>query len=163
MAKKYPLKQVTAIKKKRYDAAVALLKEKKALLKAEEEKLVQAEKKRAEARQMEQTKLQTLREKMDEGEGPEKISQRKREWEMAKQNIATEEENVKNQQTNVENAKKEVEKAHQELIKCQKGVEKMKIHKEEWKKDQHKLEVKEVAKVQDEIGTASSVRKRNKR
>ena len=70
---------------------------------------------------------------------------------------------VLNQEKKVKEAEEEVEIARKDLIKKQHDVEKLKIHRKEWDKEMRALEEFELAKENDELGSAiHSVRKKQR-
>ena len=75
--KKYPLSQVAAIKDKRYDQAVVVLKEKKKALEDEQKKLQDLQEAHRKEQERQESKLQELRDTMDEGSISRKIEERK--------------------------------------------------------------------------------------
>jgi len=63
----------------------------------------------------------------------------------------------------VKEAEVELEKARMERIKKNQELEKIHLHKEEWKKDMQKEITIEEAGLSDELGTAMHSRKMRKR
>ena len=82
---------------------------------------------------------------------------------MAKGKVVEAKKRTDEQKKAIEDAKEAVNKAHEALMVCQKDVEKFKIHKGEWTKEEKKLATQEAASEQEEVSTAGSVRKRKQK
>jgi len=149
---KYPLSQLSLIKKKRLEEAEKVLREKKEILTKAEEKLIEIEKKRDEVKTHYQEKLTQLREKLDEGAPPAKITQMKQYLKTVAEDLAREEKKVSAQKEVVKKAEHEVELARQDLFKKQKDVEKLSLHHGEWKKEMRALENRVEERETDEMG-----------
>ncbi len=160
---KYPLEQLQFIKKKKLDEAEKVLREKKALLIKEEEKLKALEKERDKVKAHKEEKLNQLREALDAGEKTTKIQQMKLYLKEVQEELKTHETKVKEQKKKVEAAEKEVEIARANYIKKLQDVEKLKEHEKEWKKEKlAELEYRESLEA-DEIGTARHIAKKQKK
>ena len=163
-SKKYPLNQVAAIKKKRYDQAVSELKARKKALENEIKKLEELKQFRQKEQENVDQRLNNLREAMDEGSTSEKIKSKKASLEVGQEKLVGAKKQVDDQSEVRNKAEDDVKKATENLTRCQKDVEKLKIHEEEWTKEEKLAMKKKVADVQEEIGSASSARKiQNKR
>jgi hypothetical protein len=156
----YPLEQLLTIKKNRFDQAVKILEEKKALLEKAQAKLAEATKERDEALRIKQDKLTKLRAAMDEGQPTNKIQQMKDYQKIVQEKLLEKEKKVQEQQKQVDLAQKQVEIATQDMYQKKKDLEKIELHKDEWLKEAHYIIEQQAAVEHDEIGAAShTVRK----
>jgi hypothetical protein len=157
---KYPLHQLTLIKQKRLDEAEKVLREKKEALEKEEEKLRAVEKERDEVKEHRQAKLNQLRESMDTGAPSDKIQQMKSYLKLVDEKLKIKEQKVKEQLKAVDQAQKQLDAARADLIKKQQAVEKMRIHHDEWKKEQKAIEEHLDNVETDELGSTLHERQR---
>lgn len=162
---KYPLEQLIFIKKNRFDQAVKLLEEKKALLKKAEEKLLLVQKERDEVLEHKKAKLEQLRQALDEGTTTDKIQQMKVYMKIVDEKLLVKQKAVDEQQKAVQLAQKQVELATQEMFQRKKDVEKLDMHKGEWTKEAAYEELRKETSEHDEQGAAGFEhrRKREKR
>lgn len=156
----YPLSQLILIKKKRFELATKVLEEKKTILKREEELLLKVKKERNKAKKHKDDKLQQLRDSLDSGEKATKIIDMKRYLKLTKEKLHEEDLKVAKQQTNVNDALKNVEIARQDLFQKQKDLEKLDIHKKEWKKEMDYIYSLEEDKHLDEISAARHIKQK---
>jgi flagellar biosynthesis chaperone FliJ len=163
MTDKYPLDQLVAIKQKRLEEAEKVLAEKKSILAAEQQKLLELEKKRDEVKEHYKSKLAQLREKLDAGTGTDKITQMKQYLKLVAEELKAEELKVDAQTKVVENAGAQVEIARQDLFKKQKDIEKLKIHHKEWEKEMHTIEQQKEGHENDEMGSTRHTLKKRKK
>jgi flagellar biosynthesis chaperone FliJ len=157
----YPLEQIAVIKQKKLDEAEKTLREKKAALEKEQEKLLTVEKDRDEVKDHRFAKLTQLREKMDEGAPSDKIQQMRYYLKVVDEKLKIKEQKVKEQQKQVETAKQQVETARLDLIKKQQDVEKMQMHRKEWEKEMKAIEEHKEGVETDEMGSAQYIRKQH--
>jgi flagellar biosynthesis chaperone FliJ len=149
----YPLKQILDIKKRRVEEAEKVVKEKKALLAKEEEKLKQREAERDQVREHKKNKLEQLRAEMDQATSSPKILQMKVYLKVVDEKLEVEEKKVNDQKAQVKAAEKVVEEAVAELIRKRLEVDKLVTHQIDWEKEMRKeLEIIE-AREQDELGS----------
>ncbi len=159
---RYPLEQVLQVKRKREDDAAKVVKEKKQALEKEEEKLMKLVAKRDEVKNHYDDKLKQLRQTLDEGTTSDKIQQAKSYLKIVQGNLEKEEKKVKEQKDQVAIAQKNYEAALADLKARRQEVEKIRIHKEEWEKEESKrIELKEENE-QDEIGSTMYLNKQRK-
>lgn len=160
-SQKYPLEQLAIIKQKKLDEAEKILREKKAALEKEHQKLLEVEKERDEVKDHRFAKLTQLREKMDAGEPSDKIQQMRYYLKVVDEKLKLKEQKVKDQLKQVDIAKQNVETARLDLIKKQQDVEKMQTHRKEWEKEVKALaEHKETIET-DEMGSVLHSRKKS--
>lgn len=161
---KYPLEQLATIKQKKLDEAERELNEKKEALEKEKEKLKKAEKIRDEAKQHKGDKLQQLRDELDQGTTSNVIQRMKHYLKVVDEDLFTKQQKVSAQEKEVDKAKKALEKARQVFFQRQKDVEKLKMHRQEWKGEMLLLMAHEDEIVNDEIGSSMHiVNKKRKR
>lgn len=156
----YPLEQLTLIKKKKLEEAEKILQEKKEFLLKEEVKLKQVEKERDKVKEHKIDKLTQLRAELDTGTTSGKIQQMKNYLKEVDEKFKQKESKVKEQKKQVDSATQSVETARQDMLKKQQSVEKMRLHKEEWRKEQKMHEEHLEALENDEMGTTIFSRKR---
>jgi flagellar biosynthesis chaperone FliJ len=152
MARDYPLRQVLEVKQKRVEDAEKVVKEKRAALEREKEKLKEREADRDKVVAHYTAKLMQLRQILDEGTTTDKIMQMKAYLKVAKERVKTEEKKVKDQKDQVELAAKNLQVAEQELRLKRQEVDKLQTHRLDWLKELHKEEEIIEAREQDEIG-----------
>jgi flagellar biosynthesis chaperone FliJ len=153
MAKEtYPLKQVLEVKEKRVEDAERVVKEKRAALEQEKQKLIQCEAERDKVVAHYHAKLTQLRQLLDEGTTTDKIMQMKAYLKVAKERVKVEEKKVKDQKDQVELAAKNLQVAEQELRLKRQEVDKLQTHRKDWLKQLRKEEEILEGREQDEIG-----------
>jgi len=160
---KYPLEQLMTIKKNRYDQAVKMLEEKKALLIQEQERLKEEEARRDKVLKHKNDKLTQMREEMDQGTTSDKIKQMKRYLEVVDEDMTKAQKKVDDQTQKVEVAENQVEAARAELFAREKDLEKLKTHKKEWEKEVKYWSEKKEASAQDELGASTFVQRKIKK
>lgn len=161
--KKYPLDQLAAIKQRRLEEAEKVLADKKSILAKEEEQLAVVEKERDEVKSHRDDKLQQFRSEMDAGMRTDKMQQMRQYLKLVNEKLKVEETKVLKQQQVVEAAEKAVETARQDLFKKQKDIEKLNIHKDEWKREMRYMEEHRLGNENDEMGSAiHNARKKKK-
>lgn len=163
MPAEYPLEQLKAVKKKRLENAEKALVEKKAILSQEKQKLLLLQQKRDQVNQHYQEKLAQLRENLDQGAAAYKIQQIKDYLKIVAEELKEEEKKVKVQEKNVEQAEHNVDLALKEFFRCQKDIEKLSLHQEEWKKEIKHIEQNQENIENDEIGNVRHIRKKHKK
>ena len=157
---KYPLEQITLIKQKKLDEAEKNLKEKKIALEKEQEKLKTVEAERDKVKTHRDEKLQQLREKLDEGTTTDKIQQMKLYLKDVDEKLKVKETKVTDQLKLVQAAEAKVEEARKEMVKRQHDMEKMRLHRKEWEKEQKVIQEQKEALEMDETGSTSFSRKK---
>lgn len=159
----YPLEQLETIKKKKLEDAEKNLRDKKQLLIKEQEKLAELEKERDKVKEHRMAKLTQLRENLDAGTSTDKLQQMKQYLKVVDEQLKQKEHKVKEQQKQVDAAEKQVEAARQEVFKRHQDVEKMRLHHEEWNKQEQAEELRKEGIEGDELGSAMhTLRKREK-
>jgi len=158
----YPLEELVIIKQRRLEAAEKKLLQKKTVLSREEEKLASLEKKRDEVKEHYTFKINQLRESLDLGEKIEKIQQMKSYLKIVSENLKREEIKVEAQEKVVVASMEEVRIAKEELFAKQKDVEKLKIHRKEWKKDVAYTQNRKEERENDEMGSIKHLLKKFK-
>jgi len=157
----YPLKQLVIIKQRKLEEAEKILHEKKRLLLKEQEKLRQVEQERDKVKEHKVAKLTQFREVLDAGTTSDKIQQMKHYLKVVDEQLKSKEAKVKEQMKHVEAAEKHVEAARKDFLKKQQDVEKLELHKEDWKKQMLQFMEKKEAEVTDEMGsTMHTLRKK---
>lgn len=150
---KYPLEQLALIKQKRLEEAEKRLKEKKQILEKEKEKLKKLEDECQKVFDHKKEKLDQLREEMDKGTTSDKIQIARRYLEVVEDDLKKKKKKVKDQLKVVEAAEQQVEIAKKDFYKKVQDVEKLHLHKDEWKKQiEHELLQKEATE-SDEMGS----------
>jgi hypothetical protein len=151
----YPLEQMLAIKKNRFDAAVKTLEEKKTILEKAYEKLYDLTKEKDEVLQHKIAKLEQLRSELDAGTTTDKIQQSKAYLKIVDEKLAEKQKKVLEQQKMVDAAQKQVDIATDDLFQKKKDLEKLELHKKEWEKEVgYWIQQKEGVE-QDEQGSAT--------
>jgi hypothetical protein len=157
----YPLEQLVSIKKNRFDQAVKILEEKKALLDKANAKLYALTEERDEVLKHKNAKLTQFRTEVDGGTTTGKIQQMKTYLKLVEEQLATKQKNVADQQKVVDAAKKQVDMATEEVIQRKKDLEKLEIHKKEWEKEVRYLtEQKEGLELDDQGSATHALRKK---
>ncbi len=131
----YPLEQLALIKKNRFDQAVKMLEEKKAILEKAHVKLNELTQEKNKVLQHRTAKLTQLREELDAGTTTDKIQQMKVYLKTVEETLASWQKKVDEQQKQVNLAQAQVDAATQELFQRKKDLEKLEIHKGEWQKE----------------------------
>lgn len=157
----YPLEQLVKIKKNRFDQAVKILEEKKALLDKEKTKLYDATRLRDEVLVHKKAKLEQLRNALDEGTTTDKIQQMKAYLKVVDGKLAEREKKLAEQQKAVDAAQKQVDLATEAVFQRKKDLEKLEMHKLEWRKEKLYETSKKEASEQDEQSSATyAIRKK---
>jgi len=153
----YPLEQLVTIKKNRFDQAVKILEEKKAILEKAEKKLAELKAERDIALKHKIDKLTQLRAALDEGTTSDKIQQMKVYLKIVDEQLAAKEKKVVDQKKQVDLAQKQVDAATQEMFQRKKDLEKLEMHRGEWEKEmRHWIHQKEILE-HDEQGSSSHI------
>jgi hypothetical protein len=150
----YPLQQLFEIKKNRFDQAIKLLEEKKAILEKAYEKLFDLTTLRDETLEHKNAKLQQLRDELDQGTTTDKIQQMKSYLTIVEEKLAERQKKVTQQQIVVDAAQKQVDLATDELFQRKKDLEKLEIHKKEWEAEVHYWTEQKESLEHDEQGTS---------
>ncbi|MDP1609208.1 MAG: type III secretion T3S chaperone [Chlamydiales bacterium] len=157
----YPLEQLKNIKKNRFDQAVKILEEKKALLDKAKLKLYDVMRERDEVLSHKKNKLEQLRNALDEGTTTDKIGQMKLYMKVVDQQLAEKEKKVTEQKKVVDAAQKQVDVATADMFQKKKDVEKLEMHKTQWQKEAQYATQQKEAVEQDEQGSSThALRKR---
>lgn len=159
----YPLEQLVIIKKKKLEEAEKVLLEKKRALEKEEEKLAKLVGERDKVQEHKDTKLQQLREKLDEGTTSDKVTQMKQYLKVVEEDLSLRNHRVKEQQKQVTAAEKQVELARADMLKKHHDVEKLEIHRKEWEKEMQKEEERKEELEADEMGSVLHMMKKKKK
>ncbi|KPK33650.1 MAG: hypothetical protein AMS24_00260 [Chlamydiae bacterium SM23_39] len=160
---KYPLEDLLKIKIHRFEKAVKLFEEKTDKFLKEKEKLFKLTQERDKILKHKNDKLNQLREYLDRGEKTDKILKTKSYLKIVKEKLKMHQEQVDSQQIILNKAEDELEQAKKNLFEKKKDVEKLNIHKTEWKKEIQKLEKKIESITLNEIGTSQFIiRKKEK-
>jgi hypothetical protein len=152
---KYPLEQLVTIKKNRFDQAVKVLEQKKALLDKETAKLYDVTRERDEVLIHKKAKLDQLRDKLDAGTTSDKIQQMKAYLKVVDAKLLEKEKKVVEQKKAVEAAQKQVDLATEEVFQRKKDVEKLEMHKTQWQKEMQYVTEQKEAVEQDDQGSAT--------
>jgi hypothetical protein len=154
---KYPLEQLMLIKERRLEESEKRLKEKKQILEKEQTKLKSLEAEAQQVHDHKQEKIKQLDEEMDQGTDSLKLDIAYKYLKIVQEQLVQKKKKVLEQDKVVKAAHQQVEIARQEMIKKQREVEKLSIHRDEWKKEVMKeLEYKE-ALDGDETGSAKYI------
>ena len=116
----YPLEQLLIIKKNRFDQAVKILEEKKALLEKAYEKLYDLTQERDQVLEHKRAKLTQLRNELDQGTSSDKIQQMKAYLKVVDGKLIEKEKRVADQQKQVDLAQKQVDAATDDLFQKKK-------------------------------------------
>ena len=155
MAERYPLEQLLDIKKKRVEEAEKVVKERRAVLDAEEQRLTSVIATRDKTASHYKEKLFELREGIDRGAvNQDKIAHTQDYLKQVKEQLRQEEQKVKEQTKVRDQAQKSWEEAIGHLRKRRTEVEKLGIHREEWHKGVSKEELRQEGIEIDDLGTA---------
>jgi len=154
---KYPLEQLILIKERRLEEAEKVLKAKKQLLEKEQQKLKSLEEDAQLTHDHMQEKINQLEEELDQGTYSYKIDTANKYIKVVEDQLKGKKKLVLDQDKVVKNALQQVEVARQEMIKKQHDVEKLNIHRQEWKKGVMKEFEYTQALESDEIGSAKHI------
>lgn len=149
----YPLLQVLDIKRRRVEDAEKVLKEKKALLEKEEQKLKHCEAERDKVLKHKQDKLQQLRDELDGGTTSPKIQQMKVYLKVVDEKLEAEQKKVNNQKEQVKIAQKNVDDAQADLNRKKLEVDKLVEHRKDWEKEAKKEAEIIEGREQDDLGS----------
>lgn len=159
----YPLEQMISIKKNRFDAAVKVLEEKKALLEKAYETLYELQEERNKVFEHKSSKLEQLRAMLDAGAHADKVLQAKAYLKIVDEKLLEKDKKVADQQKQVDAAQKQVDLATDDLLQKKKDLEKLEIHKKEWEKEAAYWVLQKEGVEQDEQGSSTHLtRKREK-
>lgn len=162
--KRYPLSQVEEIKKRRLEEAERVLKEKREALDLAEKDLKE---KRKALNATKALKLEMIEKYYEEiKQGTTSIMMERHDSyirEVMNVKLAEEKKKVDDQKKVVKEATFALEKAREDRIKKNQELEKIHMHKKEWKKEVKKEESKDESGVSDELGTSMHARKMKKR
>ena len=160
----YPLEQLVTIKKNRFDQAVKILEEKKAILEKAQKKLYELIAERDEVLKHKVEKLTQLRAMLDEGTTSDKIQQSKVYLKIVDEKLAAREKKVIDQKKQVDLAQKQVDAATQEVFQRKKDLEKLEMHRTEWEKEVRYWTTQKETLEHDEQGSAGhTARKRQEK
>lgn len=151
---KYPLEQLMLIKERRLDEAEKRLKAAKEALKKEIEKLKKLEEEAKKVYDHKQDKLKQLDDEILGGTTSDKIETAEKYIEVVEEDLKKKKKKVQDQEKYVKAAEEQVEIARRDMLKKQQDVEKLKIHKDDWKKEVMKEMRYQEAIEGDEIGSA---------
>lgn len=154
---KYPLEQLILIKERRLEEAEKKLKEKKLILEKEQTKLKKLEEDCQTTQDHMQDKIKQLDEEMDQGIHSNKIDIANKYIKVVSDQLTQKKKKVLDQDKVVKTAAHNVELARQEMLKKQQDVEKLNIHKADWKKGAMKELEHQEALEGDEIGSAKHI------
>ncbi|MBI5272904.1 MAG: type III secretion T3S chaperone [Chlamydiia bacterium] len=156
----YPLEQMIAIKKNRFDKAVKTLEEKKKILEKAYEKLYDLTQERDQTLQHKKEKLEQLRQELDAGTTSDKVQRSKVYLKVVDEKLAERQKKVTDQKKVVDAAQQQVDQATDDLFQKKKDLEKIEIHKKEWEKEmRYWVEQKETIE-HDEQGAATHLSRR---
>lgn len=151
---KYPLEQLVLIKTKRLEEAQKKLKEKKAALEKEQAKLKKLEEECQKVFDHKQEKIKQLDDEMNAGTTSHKIDVANKYLKVVEEDLKQKKRKVTEQDKIVKTAFSAVEIARMEMLKKQQDLEKLEIHRAEWKKGVLKeLEIKQEQEG-EEMGSA---------
>jgi hypothetical protein len=154
---KYPLEQLMLIKERRLEESEKRLKEKKQILEKELQKLKTLEAEAQLVHDHKQEKIKQLDKEMDQGTDSLQLDIAYKYLKIVQEQLVQKKKKVLEQDKVVKTAEQQVEAARIEMIKKQREVEKLTIHKDEWKKEVMKeIEYKETLN-SDEIGSAKYI------
>lgn len=135
MTLNYPLEQLLTIKKNRFDQALKILEDKKRLLEQAKMKLATVTAERDRVRDHKVSKLQQLRDELDQGTSTDKVQQMKAYLKIVDQELAQKETQVVQEEKQVHLATQQVELATAEVNQKRKDLEKLELHKKEWSQE----------------------------
>lgn len=148
----YPLLQVLQVKIRRVEQQEKVVQQKFEALQAEEKKLKEKEIARDKVLHHHDDKLLQLRNELDHETDAETIKQMKLYLKEVKIKLEVEEKKVTEQKEQVEIAKKELETAQIELRRRRVDVDKIEMHRKDWKVEMYKeLQVLE-GREEDDLG-----------
>jgi flagellar export protein FliJ len=148
----YPLQQVLDVKLKRVEDAEKVVKEKQQILNQEQEKLKKCIEERDKMRKHYDDKIKQLRDELDHATTSPKVQQMKSYLNVVKEKLKVEDKKVADQQAKVDTATKDLEEARRQLQIKRQEVEKLEMHREDWKKTIRKEEEIKEEREYDEIG-----------
>jgi len=151
---KYPLAQLTLIKKRRMEEAERFLQECKLKLEKEQKELKRVEKERDKTLKHKDDKETQLNDELSEGTTADKIRAAERYIKVVDEELQKKQKKVDDQKSVVKKAENALEAARSDLLKKQQDVEKMKLHRKEWDKEMRKIEKQQEGIVTDELGSA---------
>lgn len=151
----YPLEELIQIKQNRFDRAVKVLEEKKALLEKAYELLFDLKEDRDKMLDHKREKIKQLREELDSGTTTDKIEQMKYYLKSVDERLLEKEKKVVAQQKQVDLAQQQVDVATDDLFQKKKDLEKLEIHKKEWSKEARYGQQQKEAVEHDEQGSAT--------
>ena len=142
------------IKERRLEEAEKRLQEKKQLLATEQKKLKALEEEAKKVHDHKEEKIKQLDEELDQGTDSLRLDVSYKYLKVVHEDLARKKKKVLEQDKVVKKAEEQVHIARQEMLKKQQEVEKLNLHKSEWKKQVLKeIEHKEAIE-SDEIGSA---------
>ncbi|MEN9654232.1 MAG: hypothetical protein RL235_344 [Chlamydiota bacterium] len=150
---KYPLEQLVTIKKNRFDQAVKILAEKKALLAKATQKLYELTQDRDATLTHKIAKLDQFRQALDAGTPTDKIQQMKVYLKVVDETLAEKEKKVQAQQKQVDAAQQQVDVATDDMLQKRKDVEKIEMHQKEWETQANRETERKEAIEHDEQGS----------
>ncbi len=153
-APKYPLEQLIAVKKTRFDTAVKVLEEKKNLLEKAYEKLYDATQEETRVLEHKTEKLAQLRQELDIETTTEKVQRAKVYLKIVNDDLAQKQKKTKECQKQVDAAQKQVDAATETLFQRKKDLEKLEIHKKEWEIESGVVLRAQEGSLQDEQGSS---------
>ncbi len=159
----YPLLQVLEVKKKRVEDQEKVVQEKKTILEKEQEKLKEREAERDKAKEHHNSKLQQLRDELDQGTNTGKIMQMKAYLKVALEKVKVEEKKVKEQRDQVELAEKALEEARHDLKLRRIELDKLETHREDWEREMRRESDIIEGREQDELGSTIYTTNQNRR
>jgi flagellar biosynthesis chaperone FliJ len=159
----YPLEQVIAIKKNRFDKAIKTLEEKKAILEAAYEKLYDLTQELNEVETHRKNKLDQMRDALDTGTTSDKVQQMKTYLKIVDEKRKEKQKKVTDQQRQVDLAQAQVDLATDDLFQKKKDLEKLEIHKKEWLKEANYIVERKEEVEHDEQGSTGYERIRREK
>lgn len=149
----YPLSEIYTIKEKRLEEAEKELKKAKETLREEEKKLEEFKERYKTVLKLKDEKIRKYLDQFQEGMSSTEIH-RHTEYikNVVNEELKIEKKKVDDQSYVVVKAKEKVEEARKVHLARQMEVEKLKLHKEEWKKEIQKEEIKSDSSLTDELG-----------
>ncbi|MEI6241813.1 MAG: type III secretion T3S chaperone, partial [Chlamydiota bacterium] len=154
------LEQLVTIKTKRYEQALKLMEEKTTLLEKEKKILQEKESEKEEILLHKQSKMDQLRNLLDEGTTSDKIQLMKNYLQVVDEKVYEKEREVERQKGVVEKAKKELEIAKTNFFQRKKDLEKLEIHRTEWQKEVKHWILHQEEIEQDEQGSTKHILKK---
>lgn len=151
---KYPLEQLLLIKKRRLEEAEKKLKLAKEVLQKEIEKLKKLEHEAQKVHDHKKDKVKQLDDELLSGTTSDKIDIANKYLEVVADDLKKKKKKVLDQQKQVKVAEDNVAMARKEMLKKQQDVEKLHLHKEDWKKQVHNEALYKESLEAEEIGTS---------